>query len=170
MRFTTKRRKKKQYMKSNTSIKLPTPLLPEEEKLLTEEYVRTKSVKIRNILVEKNTRLVAKIVSKYPYNDDLFAEGCVGLIRGVENFDPSRGNKLSTYVSFWVEAYVLNYIIKDARLVKLGTTQAQRKLFFNLNKEKAKLSAQGLEITPELIAERLSVSEKDVVEMQSRLV
>lgn len=144
-------------------------LTPDEELDLTTKYFATKDVKLRNKIAAHNLRLVLKIASEYPRNQELVNEGCIGLVKGIEKFDPSRGYKLSTYVSYWIRAHILNFIVNDARLVKLGTTQAQRKLFFNLRKEKAKLEAQGLEVTPEMLAERLVVSEKDVKEMETRL-
>lgn len=144
-------------------------LTPEEELELTTKYFETKDVALRNKIAAHNLRLVLKIASEYPRNQELVNEGCIGLVKGIEKFDPTRGNKLSTYVSYWIKAYILNFIVNDARLVKLGTTQNQRKLFFNLRKERAKMEAQGLEVTPEMIAERLVVSEKDVKEMETRL-
>lgn len=143
----------------------------EEEHELTEEYARTRSVELRNKIVNHNLRLVMKVANEfYPIkNADLVGEGATGLIHGVERFDPAKGYKLSTYVTFWIRAYILSYIVKDARLVKVGTTDTQRKLFFNLKKEQAKLEASGVEVTPELIAEKMGVPTKDVVEMQTRL-
>ncbi|HTN90881.1 MAG TPA: sigma-70 family RNA polymerase sigma factor, partial [Sorangium sp.] len=87
----------------------------------------------------------------------------------VKRYDPYRGVKLSSYAAWWIRAYILRFILNNWRLVKLGTTQAQRKLFFNLNKEKAKLSAMGIEPTAAEIAKRLSVEEKEVVDMDRRL-
>lgn len=142
---------------------------PAEEVEITTKYFLTKDVTIRNKIAAHNLRLVLKIANEYPRNQELVNEGCIGLIKGIEKFDPSRGYKLSTYVSYWIRAYILNFIVNDARLVKLGTTQVQKKLFFNLNKERAKLEAKGLEVSAEMIAERLVVSEKDVQEMESRL-
>jgi RNA polymerase sigma-32 factor len=100
---------------------------------------------------------------------DLIQEGNIGLMQAVKRYDPYRGVKLSSYAAWWIRAYILRFILNNWRLVKLGTTQAQRKLFFNLNKEKAKLAALGIDATPELIAERLGVEEKEVVEMDRRL-
>jgi RNA polymerase sigma-32 factor len=87
----------------------------------------------------------------------------------VKRYDPYRGVKLSSYAAWWIRAYILRFILNNWRLVKLGTTQAQRKLFFNLNKEKAKLSAMGIEPTSAEIARRLSVDESEVVDMDRRL-
>jgi RNA polymerase sigma-32 factor len=87
----------------------------------------------------------------------------------VKKFDPTRGIKLSSYAAYWIRAYILRFIMDNFRLVKLGTTEAQRKLFFNLKKEQEKLVREGISPEPRLLAERLQVSEKDVVEMQGRM-
>ena len=91
------------------------------------------------------------------------------MMQAVKKFDPSRGVKLSSYAAWWIRAYILRFILNNWRLVKLGTTQAQRKLFFNLNKEKARLPALGIEPTSLEIANRLQVEESEVVEMDKRL-
>jgi RNA polymerase sigma-32 factor len=90
-------------------------------------------------------------------------------MQAVKKYDPYKGVKLSSYAAWWIRAYILRFILNNWRLVKVGTTQAQRKLFFNLQKEKARLSALGIDPTPERIAERLNVSTKDVVSMDRRL-
>jgi RNA polymerase sigma-32 factor len=100
---------------------------------------------------------------------DLVQEGNIGLMQAVKKYDPYKGVKLSSYAAWWIRAYILRYILNNHRLVKLGTTQAQRKLFFNLKKEKARLSAMGIDPTAERIAERLSVSVEDVEQMDRRL-
>jgi RNA polymerase sigma-32 factor len=100
---------------------------------------------------------------------DLVQEGNIGLMQAVKRFDPHRGVKLSSYSAWWIRAYMLRFILNNWRLVKLGTTQAQRKLFFNLNKERARLAALGVDPTHEEIARRLEVTEKDVRQMDLRL-
>jgi RNA polymerase sigma-32 factor len=87
----------------------------------------------------------------------------------VQRFDPYQGTKLSSYAAFWIRAYILKYLIDNIRLVRIGNTRAQRKLFFRLNKEKRELERQGFQATPALLAERLDVDEGDVVEMEQRL-
>jgi RNA polymerase sigma-32 factor len=150
------------------------PLLtPTEEKQLTEKYQQTGDVQVAARLVTANLRLVVKLAYEYrrAYRNimDLIQEGNIGLMQAVRRFDPARGVKLSSYAAWWIRAYMLRYILNNWRLVKLGTTQAQRKLFFNLNREKARLSAMGIEPTHGEIALRLGVEEKDVVEMDRRL-
>lgn len=150
------------------------PLLtPEEEKQLTVHYTKTGDVATAARLVTANLRLVVKLAYEYrrAYRNimDLIQEGNIGLMQAVKRYDPYRGVKLSSYAAWWIRAYILRFILNNWRLVKLGTTQAQRKLFFNLNKEKSKLSAMGIEPTAGEIARRLSVDEKEVVDMDRRL-
>jgi RNA polymerase sigma-32 factor len=150
------------------------PLLSKtEEHELATSYVKTGDVNAAARLVTANLRLVVKIAYEYrrAYRNmmDLIQEGNIGLMQAVKRYDPYRGVKLSSYAAWWIRAYMLRYMLNNWRMVKLGTTQAQRKLFFNLNKEKARLSAMGIEPTPAEIAQRLSVDEKEVVEMDRRL-
>jgi RNA polymerase sigma-32 factor len=150
------------------------PLLTaEEEHRLAEHYVKTGDVNAAARLVTANLRLVVKLAFEYrrAYRNimDLIQEGNIGLMQAVKRYDPYRGVKLSSYSAWWIRAYILRFILNNWRLVKLGTTQAQRKLFFNLNKEKARLSAMGIEPTHAEVALRLNVDERDVVEMDRRL-
>jgi RNA polymerase sigma-32 factor len=100
---------------------------------------------------------------------DLIQEGNIGLMQAVKRYDPYRGVKLSSYAAWWIRAYILRFILNNWRLVKLGTTQAQRKLFFNLRKKRAELVALGIDPTNAEIAKQLDVSEQDVAEMDVRL-
>jgi len=148
-------------------------LTPEEEQRLTRHYVDTQDVRTAARLVTANLRLVVKLAYEYrrAYKNimDLIQEGNIGLMQAVKRYDPYRGVKLSSYAAWWIRAYILRFILNNWRLVKLGTTQAQRKLFFNLNKEKARLTAMGIDATPDVIAESLGVEEKEVIEMDRRL-
>lgn len=148
-------------------------LTREEEVSLARDYVRTGDPKLAYRLVTANLRLVVKIAWEYrraAFNLlDLIQEGNVGLMQGVKKFDPERGVKLSTYAAWWIRAYVIRYLMDNWRMVKLGTTQAQRKIFFNLRKEKEKLAKLGFEPEAKLLAERMNVSEQDVRDMDSRL-
>ena len=125
-------------------------------------------------LVSANLRLVVKVAmdfQKYWMQNfmDLIQEGNVGLVQATKKFDPYRGVKFSYYAAYWIRAYILKFIMDNWRLVKIGTTQAQRKLFFSLNKEKKLLEAQGFKPEVKLIAERLSVKESEVIEMSQRM-
>jgi RNA polymerase sigma-32 factor len=148
-------------------------LTPDEEKSLTTHYQKTQDVRTAARLVTANLRLVVKLAYEYrrAYKNimDLIQEGNIGLMQAVKRYDPYRGVKLSSYAAWWIRAYILRYILNNWRLVKLGTTQAQRKLFFNLNKEKARLSAMGIEPSSLEIAKRLQVDEKEVIDMDRRL-
>jgi RNA polymerase sigma-32 factor len=150
------------------------PLLSkQEEHDLAVRYFEQDDVEAAKRLVTSNLRLVVKIAYDYrqAYKNilDLVQEGNIGLMQAVKKYDPYKGVKLSSYAAWWIRAYILRYILNNHRLVKVGTTQAQRKLFFNLQKEKARLSAMGIEPTAEVIAERLNVPERDVRSMDMRL-
>lgn len=150
------------------------PLLtPDQEHELAVRYAKTQDVDSAARLVTANLRLVVKLAYEYrrAYRNmmDLIQEGNIGLMQAVKRYDPYRGVKLSSYAAWWIRAYILRFILNNWRMVKIGTTQAQRKLFFNLSKEKAKLTAMGIEPTHAEIAKRLDVEEKDVVEMDRRL-
>lgn len=125
-------------------------------------------------LVSSNLRLVVKVAmdfQKYWMQNfmDLIQEGNVGLVQATKKFDPYRGVKFSYYAAYWIRAYILKFIMDNWRLVKIGTTQAQRKLFFGLNKERKLLEAQGFRPEVKLLAERLNVKESEVVEMSQRM-
>jgi RNA polymerase sigma-32 factor len=127
-----------------------------------------------NSLITSNLRLVVKIAldhQRYWSKNllDLIQEGNLGLLQAARKFDPSRGVKFSYYASFWIKAYILKFVMGNSKLVKIGTTQRQRKLFFNLAREKARLMAEGFSPEPKLVAERLDVREDDVIEMTQRL-
>src|SRR5260370_41815085 len=100
---------------------------------------------------------------------DLIQEGNIGLMQAVKRYDPYRGVKLSSYAAWWIRAYILRFILNNWRLVKLGTTQAQRKLFFNLRKKRAELQSMGIDPTNAEVAKQLGVPETDVEEMDVRL-
>ena len=151
-----------------------TLLTPEEEKTLTIRYRETGDKEVAYKLITSNLRLVIKIAlefQKYWMKNllDLIQEGNIGLMQAIKKFDPYRGIKLSYYASFWIKAYILKFIMDNWKLVKIGTTQAQRKLFYNLKREKEKLRALGYEPGPKLLSDVLQVREEDVVEMEQRL-
>ena len=124
-------------------------------------------------LILANLRVSIAIASEYGNvgidKMDLIQEGNVGLLQAMKKFDPTKNVRFYAYAAWWVRAYVLRYLLNNFRLVKIGTTQEQRKLFYNLRKEKAKLERQGFVPDPKLLADRLQVRERDVVEMDQRL-
>jgi RNA polymerase sigma-32 factor len=150
------------------------PLLQQEEELrLARKYQKDGDVRAAYTLVVANLRLVVKIAYEFRRSFanimDLIQEGNIGLMRAVEKFDPYRGVKLSSYAAWWIRAYIIRYILNNWSLVKIGTTQNQRRLFFNMKKAKEELEAMGFRPEPRLIATRLQVREDEVVEMQKRL-
>jgi RNA polymerase sigma-32 factor len=150
------------------------PLLSrEEEHRLAVEYKEFGNVEAAYKLVTANLRLVVMIAREYQkaFKNilDLIQEGNMGLMEAVKNFDPYRGVRFPSYAVWWIRAYMIRYIMNDWRMVKIGTTQAQRKLFFNLQKEKDKIEKEGLTPGPKLLAQRLNVKEDEVVEMEQRL-
>lgn len=151
------------------------PLLTrEEETQLAIRYREKGDLDAAYKLVTSNLRLVVKIAMDFQRHwmqnlMDLIQEGNIGLMQAVKKFDPYRGYKFSYYASFWIKAYIIKFIMDNWKLVKIGTTQAQRKLFFNLRKEKERLEAQGIEATPKLLSQRLDVKESEVTEMDIRL-
>jgi RNA polymerase sigma-32 factor len=118
-------------------------------------------------------RLVVKLAREYQGASqnllDLVQEGNLGLVRSLQTYEPSRGIRLSTYASWWIRAYILKYILDNARLVRFGKTEAQRKLFFNLRKAKERLEQAGITPDAETISRTLGVPERDVISMERRL-
>lgn len=148
-------------------------LSKEDEQKYAVRYQRHKDVEAARRLIVSNLRLVVMIAREYQRNSqnilDLVQEGNIGLLEAVKQFDPFRGIRFPTYAAYWIRAYMLRHIINNLRLVKIGTTQAQRKLFFNLQKEKEKLEAEGFVPEAKLLADRLAVKESEVIEMEQRL-
>ena len=150
------------------------PLLTrEEEAVIARRYVKDKDPEDAYRLVTANLRLVVKLAYEFARAAknvlDLIQEGNVGLMEAVKNFDPEHGIRFPSYAVWWVRAYIYRYLIKNWRLVKIGTTQAQRKLFFNLRKETDRLEREGFKPHPLLLAHRMGVRESDVREMQERM-
>ena len=149
------------------------PISREEEHALAVRWVEEGDMDAARELVMANVRLVVKIAMEYrrAWTNvlDLIQEGNVGLMQAVHRFDPYQGVKLSSYAVYWIRAYILKYLIDNIRLVRMGSSRAERKLFFRLNKEKRALEAQGFQAEPALLAERLDVSEDDVRSMEQRL-
>jgi RNA polymerase sigma-32 factor len=150
------------------------PLLTREEEIaLAKRWSEKKDRYAAYRLVVSNLRLVVKIAFEYQraYSNllDLIQEGNLGLMQAVRKFDPYREVKLSSYASWWIRAYILKFLIDNWSLVKIGTTQAQRKLFFRLKKEKGRLEAMGFDPGPKLLAGRLNVTKDEITEMDQRL-
>jgi RNA polymerase sigma-32 factor len=149
----------------------------ETEQRLARAWQKNKCQKAADQLVGSHLRLVIKVAKGFRgYGlplPDLIAEGNIGLMQAINRFEPERGFRLSTYALWWIRATIQEYILKTWSLVKLGTTTAQKKLFFNLRRLKSKLQAIDSDnLTPEqvdYIAEKLSVKERDVVSMNQRL-
>lgn len=149
-------------------------LTPEEEFRLAVRFKKENDMKAAEKLVTSNLRFVVKIAHEYKNYRvkliDLIQEGNIGLMHAVKKFDPYRGYRLISYAVWWIRAYMQNYVIKSWSLVKIGTTQAQRKLFFKLNQTKKKLEDISQK-SPEFreIADMLNVTERETEEMDLRL-
>lgn len=149
-------------------------LKPEEEQELARRVRDGGDEKAAFRLISSHLRLVVKIAMDFQRRWmqnvlDLIQEGNVGLMRAVKKFDPDKGIKFSYYAAYWIKAYILKYIMDNWRMVKIGTTQAQRKLFYNLNKERQRLQTLGFDPSAAQLSEALNVSEADIVEMDQRL-
>ena len=150
------------------------PFLNKEEELrLFHDYQikgnRNAAVK----LILANLRVSVAIAMEYGHTGadqmDLIQEGNVGLLQAIKKFDVTKNVRFYAYAAWWVRAFILRYLLNTFRLVKIGTTQEQRKLFYNLKKEKAKLERLGFVPDAKLLADRLNVRERDVIEMDQRL-
>jgi len=150
------------------------PFLSKEEEIqLFYEYQGKGSREAAVKLILANLRVSVAIASEYAHTGadqmDLIQEGNVGLMQAIKKFDVTRNVRFYAYAAWWARAFILRYLLNSHRLVKIGTTQEQRKLFYNLKKEKAKLERLGFVPDAKLIADRLQVRERDVVEMDQRL-
>ncbi len=159
-----------QYVKEISRYKL---LTPEEEEALVKEMHETGDIEVAKKLVLANLRLVVKIALEYrsAWQNvmDLIQEGNIGLMKAVSKYDDTKGAKLSYYASWWIRSYILKYILDNFRMVKIGTTNEQKKLFYNLLKEKERLVGMGIRPDHKLLSENLGVSEKAVGLMDERL-
>jgi RNA polymerase sigma-32 factor len=150
------------------------PLLTREEEHALAVRVREQGdAEAAERLVLSNLRLVAKIATEYRrvWTNllDLIQEGNLGLLQAVRRFDPYRGVKLSSYAAYWIRAYILKYLIDNIRLVRVGTTRTERKLFFQLSRARRELERAGFQPEPALLAEKLDVDESEVRDMEHRL-
>ena len=150
------------------------PFLTKEEELhLFNDFQTTGNRDSAVRLILSNLRVSVAIAAEYLHSGadylDLIQEGNVGLMQAIRKFDPAKGSRFHSYAAWWVRAYILRYLLNTYRMVKIGTTQDQRKLFYNLNKEKRKLEREGFAPDTKLLADRLNVRERDVIEMGQRL-
>jgi RNA polymerase sigma-32 factor len=152
-------------------------LEPEEENVLAARWRERGDSAAAQQLMTSHLRLVAKVAMGYRWYglpiEDLISEGSIGLIRAVNRFDPGRGVRLSTYARWWIRASIHDHILRSWSLVRMGTTANQKRLFFNLGREKGRISAlQDGDLYADqvaAIANGLGVAERDVVEMNRRL-
>lgn len=146
---------------------------PETQRALAVRVARDGDPEATRCLFRAHLRFVARIAFEYAHAArdvlDLVQEGNMGLLRAIERFDPNRGVRLTTYASWWIRAYILRYAVRDYRLVKIGTTTAQRQVFYRLSRETARLAARGIEPTAAALGKRMSVKASVVEEMEARL-
>ena len=150
------------------------PLLTrEQERALAVRYRETGDKRAAEALVTSNLRFVVKIAAEYSKFGarliDLVQEGNVGLMHAVREFNPYKGVRLITYAVWWIRGYIQDYLMRQYSMVRIGTTQSQRKLFYRLQKEKDLLTAMGEEPSVKLLSSRLGVSEEDVETMEQRM-
>lgn len=147
-----------------------TSLSREEEHELALQYRQNGDRETAYRLVTSNLKLVVKIAMIYHkvYRNllDLIQEGNLGLLQAVKRFDPDRGTRLPTYAAWWIKAYILKFLLDNSRMVRIGTTNARRKILMNLSKQKRELEAKGIAPTSKLLAENLGVEERDLREVE----
>ena len=148
-------------------------LTEEEEKELAIRLKETGDVDAAYKLTTANLMLVVKIAMTFKREwqnlMDLVQEGNVGLMKAVKNFDPFRGVRLSAYATWWIKSYILKYILDNWRLVRVGTTNARRKLLFNLKKEKERLEREGFDPSTKLLAEHFGVDEGEIIDVEASI-
>jgi len=149
------------------------PLTREDEQELARQYRDTGDRQALFRLVTSNLMLVVRVALSFRRAArnllDLVQEGNLGLLAAIDRFDPELGVRLPTYATWWIRAYIIKFLLDNVRLVRVGTTNARRKLLRNLRQERAKLEAQGIEVGPRLLAERFGVSEEDVTQVDQAL-
>lgn len=149
------------------------PLTREEEQALARRYRDTGDRDALLRLVTANLMMVVRVALSFrraAHNLlDLVQEGNIGLLRALDRFDPELGVRLPTYAAWWVRAYMIKFLLDNVRLVRVGTTNARRKLLRNLRKEKQRLESLGYDTGPRQLAEHFGVSEQDVVDVEAAL-
>ena len=144
----------------------------EEEREMAQRVRMDGDKEAEQKMVLANLRLVVKIALEYHSHLnllDLIQEGNMGLVRAVGKYDPERGTRFSTYASFWIRAYMLKYLMDSWSMVKIGTKDSQRKLFYSLNREKEKLERSGIIPSAEVLADNLEASTAEIEDMEQRL-
>ncbi|HWU43552.1 MAG TPA: RNA polymerase factor sigma-32 [Bdellovibrio sp.] len=148
-------------------------LSKEEENALAKKYFESKDPETAQALVKANLRFVVKVAAEYSKFGakmiDLIQEGNVGLMHAVREFNPYKGARLITYAVWWIRGYIQEYLMRQYSMVRIGTTQNQRKLFYKLQKEKDALDAMGIEPNAALIGSRLGIPEDEVLDMAMRM-
>ncbi|MEE8412383.1 MAG: sigma-70 family RNA polymerase sigma factor [Acidobacteriota bacterium] len=154
-------------------IKKYPSLSREEEQRLARRYRKTGDRDALFRLITANLMLVVRIAFSFRRAAknllDLVQEGNVGLLAAIERFSPDVGARLPTYAAWWIRAYMVKFLLDNVRLVRVGTTNARRKLLRNLHEEKQKLESMGFDVGPKLLAEHFDVSERDVIDVQAAL-
>jgi RNA polymerase sigma-32 factor len=149
------------------------PLTADEEHELAVRWQEQGDTEAAYRLITSHLRLVVRMAADFKRSWlnmlDLIQEGNIGLVLAVRKFDPYRGIRLSTYASWWIRAYIIKFLIDNWSMVRVGTTNARRKLLFNLSREKERLEQKGIQPGPKLLAERLDVKEEDVIAVQRTL-
>lgn len=150
------------------------PLLSKDEEFqLAVQYKEEGNQEASHLLVSSHLLLVVKMAMVYrqTYHNvmDLIQEGNIGLLEAIKRFDPYRGLRFSTYAAWWIRAYILKFILDNWKLVRVGTSNARRKLFYNLKKEKQRLEEEGNGYETKLLAKRLNVKENDVIDLDNYL-
>lgn len=148
-------------------------LTREEEHSLAKTYHETGDREAAYRLVTSNLKLVVKVAMIYHkvYRNllDLIQEGNLGLLQAVRRFDPSHGTRLATYAVWWIKAYILKFLLDNTRMVKIGTTNARRKILMNLAREKRELEAKGISPTTHLLAQNLGVEEHEIIDVEQAM-
>lgn len=155
-------------------IKNAPVLTSEQENALVKRMHDANDMNAAKMLVSANLKTVVRIAYEYRsmYHNllDLIQEGNIGLMKAVSKFDPTKNARLGYYATWWIRSYILKYLLDNFRMVRVGTTAAQKKLFYHLMREKQRLEAQGITAAPALLAQNLDVKEKDVIEMEQRML
>ncbi len=161
------------YRRYLSEVRRYPTLTREEEQELARIYRDTGDRDALFRLVTANLMLVVRVALSFRRAArnllDLVQEGNVGLLQAIDRFDPELGVRLPTYAAWWIRAYMVKFLLDNVRMVRVGTTNARRKLLYNLRQEKRRLEEQGFEVGPKLLAERFGVSEEDVTDIQAAL-